>query len=361
MGSPSRALTTSSALLVLLAGGCEFLDSGSSSPDEQTHPAPAAAARPAKARPRVADALAAELARIAPAAGGEVGVAVRHVESGESASWHGNHRFPMASVYKLPIAIALLQRVDRGEVSLDQPVTITPADLRPGRSPLAARFPGKAKVPVRELLSLTVAESDNTASDRLLALAGGPEAVREALAGARLTGIDVSRSEGQAFFDYWGVADPPPPETWSPALFQRLRASVTPADRRGAAERYASDPRDAATPDAMVELLSALQKGALLKPQTTALLLDVMARTSTGPNRIRAGVPPGTRVAHKTGTGGDHGGINAGTNDAGIVSLPDGTHVALAVFVKSSRRPLAERERTIADLSRAAYQHWTER
>jgi beta-lactamase class A len=312
--------------------------------------------------PKVADALAAELSRIGPAAGGEIGVSARHVETGESASWHGDQRFPMASVYKLPIAIALLQRVDRGEVTLEQEVAITTADVRPGHSPLAARAAaGGPSVPVRQLLSLAVAESDNTASDRLLALAGGPEAVRETLAGARITRIDVSRSEGQAFLDYWGVQNPPPPESWSLPLFQRLRASLTPEQRKSAAERYVADPRDTATPDAMVELLTALQKGTILKPETTRLLLDVMSRTSTGPNRIRAGVPRRTRVAHKTGTGGDYAGINAATNDVGLVTLPNGQHVAVAVFVKASRRPMQEREQAIADLARAAYQHWSAR
>ena len=181
------------------------------------------------------------------------------------------------------------------------------------------------------------------------------------LAGARITRIDVSRSEGQMFLDYWGVQNAPPPESWSLPLFQRLRASLTPEQRKSAAERYAADPRDTATPDAMVELLAALQKGALLKPETTRLLLEVMSRTSTGPNRIRAGVPRRTRVAHKTGTGGDYAGINAATNDVGLVTLPDGQHVAVAVFVKSSRRPMQEREQAISALARAAYQHWSAR
>jgi beta-lactamase class A len=346
-------LAVAAALACSPPAGTPAGGSGGPRPSRPASPSPS---------PKAADALAAELARIAPTAGGEVGVSARHVETGESASFHGDQRFPMASVYKLPIAIALLQRVDRGEVTLDQDVVIAPADVRPGHSPLAARAAaGGPAVPVRQLLSLAVAESDNTASDRLLALAGGPEAVRETLAGARITHVDVSRSEGQAFLDYWGVQNAPPPESWSLSLFQRLRAGLTPEQRKSAAERFAADPRDTATPDAMVSLLAALQKGTLLKPESTRLLLDVMARTTTGPNRIRAGVPRRARVAHKTGTGGDYAGINAATNDVALVTLPDGRHVAIAVFVKSSRRPMQEREQAIATLARAAYEYWTSR
>ena len=64
-------------------------------------------------------------------------------------------------------------------------------------------------------------------------------------------------------------------------------------------------------------------------------------------------------MAHKTGTGGDTAGVNCCTNDVGLVTLPDGSHLAVAVFVKSSARPLPARERAIARIAQKAYQHWT--
>jgi beta-lactamase class A len=308
--------------------------------------------------------VAARLASIAREAGGVVGVGVLHVESGRRASVRGGERFPMASAYKLPIAVALLHAVDAGRVSLDQEVSYGASDLRPGlaHSAINARASaGTATATVRDLLAAMMIESDNTASDLVLRLAGGPAGVMARLREAGVEGVDVSRPEGQSALDYWGVAHPPPAAQWSLETFDRLRAQVPPAERRAAAERFASDPRDTATPDGMATLLARLQKGELISPGSTRLLMDLMTRTTTGPDRIKGQLPAGTPVAHKTGTGGDTGGVNCCTNDVGIVTLPDGSHLAVAVFVRSSPRDLPTRERTIARIARAAYESWTAR
>src|SRR5438128_291988 len=137
------------------------------------------------------------VARGTGAAGG--GVAVRHVESGQRASLRGGERFCMASVYKLPIAIALLRSVDRGRIALDQKMTYGARDLRPGiaHSAIVDRAAGgSAAATVRELVEAMLIESDNTASDLVMGLLGGPAAVTAELRAAGLGGIDVSRPEG---------------------------------------------------------------------------------------------------------------------------------------------------------------------
>lgn len=301
------------------------------------------------------------LAAIAAEAGGAVGAAALHVESGQRVSVRGGELFPMASVYKLPIAIAFLRGVDAGQASLDQEVSYGASDLRPGlaTSAINARVRGgTATATARELLSAMMIESDNTASDLVMRLCGGPEGVMARLHETGTQGVHVSRPEGQMALDYWGV-EAPPAAQWTLDMFSRLRSAVTPAQRRAAAERFASDPRDAATPDAMATLLARLQKGDLLIQASTTLLLDLMTRATTGPGRIKGTLPPGTAVAHRTGTGGDTASINCCTNDVGIVSLPDGSHLAVAVFVRSSPRALAKRERAIARMARATYDHWT--
>jgi beta-lactamase class A len=320
---------------------------------------PISATSPAAGDPR-----AATLAAVAAEADGVVGVGALHVESGQRASVRGGERFPMASVYKLPIAIAFLRDVDAGRASLDQTVSYGASDLRPGlaNSTINARLrAGKAAATVRELLAAMLMESDNTASDLVMRLAGGPGGVMARLREAGIEGMEVSRPEGQMTLDYWGVADAPPATQWSLETFKRLREKVTPAERRAAAERFASDRRDTAAPDAMATLLARLQKGELLAVGSTRLILDLMTRTTTGPRRIKGLLPAGTPVAHKTGTGGDTAGVNCCTNDVGIVTLPDGTHLAVAVFVRSSPQDLVARERAIARLARAAYDGWTAR
>lgn len=305
--------------------------------------------------------LPARLAALAPEAGGVVGVGVLHVESGRRAALRAGERFPMASVYKVPIALAFLHRVDGGQAALEEEVSYGAADLRPGleHSAIVERaHGGSGHATARELLEAALVESDNTASDLVLRLSGGPAAVMARLREVGLEGIDVSRSEGQSALDYWGVAAPPPAQ-WTLAMFARLRAQATVAERRAAADRFLSDPRDAATPEAMATLLGRLQRGELLQAETTTLLLDLLARATTGPGRIKALLPRGALVAHKTGTGGDAGGVNCCTNDAGLVTLPDGSHLAVAVFVRGSSRPLADRERAIARIARAAYDQWS--
>jgi len=342
------------ALLSIAASAC--------GPTSSARPAtPAASPTSSVAARPSAPVFTTPLEPIAAEAGGVVGVGILHVESGQRVSMRGGERFPMASVYKLPIAIAFLRRVDTGQASLEEKISYEPSDLRPGLagSAINARArSGAATAAARELLSAMLIESDNTASDLILRLAGGPEAVMAGLRQAGVEGVDVSRPEGRMLLDYWGVASPPPPSEWSLATFGRLRGTLTAGQRRAAAERFASDPRDTATPDAMAMLLARLRKGELLSPASTAFVIDTMARATTGPGRLKGLLPAGTVVAHKTGTGGDTAGVNCCTNDAGIVTLPGGEHLAIAVFVRSSGRPTAARERAIARIAEAAYRHW---
>ena len=324
---------------------------------------PVASAAPVASAPSVAPApsvaaLEAELARIAPASGGTVGVAAIHIETGETASYNGALRFPMQSVYKFPIAAQLLKRVDDGKVTLEEKVRVRREDLRWGHSPVAERHPNGGEIPVRELMRLMVAESDNTASDLLMPLAGGPAAVTQLAASHGLDGIQVSRLEGQLHLDFHGIPDAP--GRMQRRTLESLVKAVTPKARNEALQRYLADPRDTATPLDMARLLALLQRGELLKPASTALLLQLMTDTQTGPNRLRAGLPAGTPLAHKTGTSSSHEGMTAVVNDVGIITLPGARgHVAIAVFVKEAKNGTPAAEAAIAQAARTAHEHWT--
>lgn len=311
-------------------------------------------AAPAESR----DALEAKIRTIAQGAGGTVGVSILHVESGRGASVRGAEALPMASVFKLPVAYEVLRRVDRGVLRLDQSIPLSPADMRPGHSPIAERAPRGITLPMAELLEAMLVDGDNTAADALLRLVGGPEVVTAQLDAAGLSGIRVDRSEAELAFDTFG-ATPPPRGTWSPATLEAAFAAVPEAKRREAFDRFLADPRDTATPDAVVLLLRDAQEGRRLSPESRSLLLELMGRTRTGPARIRGELPPKTPVAHRTGTGGEVGNRNICTNDVGIITLPgNGGHLAIAVLIRGSDRKLAEREKTIAKIARAAYDHF---
>lgn len=293
-----------------------------------------------------------EIARLASIAGGRVGVAAVHIETGRWVALNPQERFPMASTYKVPIAIALLERVDRGELRLDALVPIDTSDVSPGSGTLADLFqhPGVA-LSVRNHLELMMLISDNTATDVCLRLVGGPEAVTERLRAWGIEGIGVHRPTKRLIADWLGLEDQTAP--WSIARFRSAQARLSPEVRQAAAARFDADERDTATPVAMAELLRKLFLGHFLSPGSTALLLDIMYRCRTGPNRLLGLLPAGTRVAHKTGT------IGGTLNDVGIIALPDGAgHVAIAVFIKSSDRDTATRERAIAEIARAVHDYF---
>ena len=150
-----------------------------------------------------------------------------------------------------------------------------------------------------------------------------------------------------------GATRPPPAEEWSLETQYRLISEVPPADVQAARARYVRDPRDTATPDDMAALLARLQHGSLLPRPFTDLLLDLMARVKTGPQRLKGRLPPDTVVAHKTGT------TDVVINDVGLITLPDGGgHLAMAVFTTNGARPAATQD-AIAELAAAAYEAFT--
>lgn len=311
--------------------------------------------------PASRDALEARLREIAETAGGTVGVSVLHLETGKGASLHGNERFPMASVFKLAVAVELCVRAQRGVVRFDSKVPIAPADLRPGQSPIAAKAPlGGITLSIGELLEAMLVDGDNTAADLLLPLAGGPATITAQLDEAGLGDIRVDRSEIELAFDSVGVTTPPPRSAWTSATIRQALATVPEAGRAAAYDRFLADPRDTATPNALVQLLRQIEEGRRLTPENRERLLSLMRRTRTGNGRLAAGVPPGTPVARRSGTGAEFGSANICTNDVGVVTLPDGKgRLAIAVLIKGSNRTRAARDAAIAAIARAAYDYWT--
>jgi beta-lactamase class A len=302
--------------------------------------------------------LEAKFDRIVRAARGEVGVSLIHVESGARVAVHGDQRFPMASVYKLPIALELLTQVSQGMLTLDRQVPILASDIR-ACCTLSRRHPnGGVTLTAGELLELMIVESDNTAADAVLKLVGGPAVVEKRMRALGFDAINVNRYEGDIAFEMDGVLNPPPQAQWTLELQRRLIAEVPPAALRAARMRYTRDPRDTATPDDMARFLARLQLGNLLSRAQTDLLLELMARAKTGPHRIKALLPPDTSVAHKTGT------TDVVINDVGIVTLPDnsvvGGHLVLAAFAMNGGRVTAM-QKTIALLAGAAFEFFTGR
>ena len=290
-----------------------------------------------------------EIARLSQASGGVTGATAIHLETGRRVSLNGAERFPMASSYKVPIAVQLLTLVDQGKVRLDQMVELKASDLHPGSGTLTGLFnkPGVA-LSVRNLMELMLLISDNSATDVCLRLAGGPEAVTARMKGLGLNGITVSRPTIGLISDWLGFTE----ADWSSTELKYKR-TLNDEERKAAAKKFDADIRDTSTPEAMAELLVKIYRKEIMKPASAELLYDIMRRCQTGDVRLKGILPAGTEVAHKTGT------IGGTTNDVGIITLPDNAgHVAIAVFIKSSEKEMAQRERVIAEIARAVHDYF---
>jgi beta-lactamase class A len=324
-----------------------------------------AAATVASAQPAAQDPglrrLEAQFEQLARVTTGTVGVAAVHLESGRAAYLNRLVPFPMASTVKVPLAVQLLTRVDRGEVRLDSMIAIRPGDLHPGSGTLTDLFaqPGVV-LSVRNLIELMLRISDNSATDVLLRTAGGGRAINDRLAALGVAGMRADRSTVRLIADYVGVRNLPG-EDVPIAQFARLSRAVTDSGRRAALATFLGDPRDTSSPDAMARLLEQVWRRQALSPASSELLLDVMYRCDTGAERLKGLLPPGTRVAHKTGSLAPAQGIPGGrtVNDVGIIDLPGGAgHLLVAAFVKDADdAPRAER--AIAHLARSAYDYFT--
>jgi len=171
--------------------------------------------------------------------GGKVGVGIIHLETGRELFVNGAEPFPMASTFKVPVAVELLTRVQAGTVRLDSMITVRPSDLHPGSGTLSGLFndPG-VSLSVHNLLELMLLISDNSATDMVLKVAGGGPAVNARLAALGITGISVDRPTIQLIADIAGVRDLGPETAWSPAAFDSLRRLVTPAQRMAARSAF---------------------------------------------------------------------------------------------------------------------------
>jgi beta-lactamase class A len=247
------------------------------------------------------EALERELQRLGALSGGVMGVAAVHLESGRRAFLNGDEPFPMASTYKVPIAVELLHRVDEGKLDLARMVAVERHDYSPGSGLLTDLInqPGLS-LSLRNLLEIMLLVSDNTATDLCLRHAGGGEAVTARMRNLGIEGISVDRPTVRLIADWRGFAVPEEGER-DPAKYGELFDSV-PEGRAEEAERvFYDDPRDTATPRAMAALLEKIWMREALTPASSELLLDIMKRCRTGASRLKGILPEGTKSGTRRG------------------------------------------------------------
>lgn len=284
-----------------------------------------------KTENRKTDSLRNKIAQILSGKKALVGVSIIGNNGKDTLSLHGDRRFPMQSVFKFHIALAVLSEIDKGKLSLDQKIDIAKTDLLPENfwSPLRDENPNGGSFTIRRLIQYSVSNSDNTACDVLIRLIGTPKTVEEYFKknGIQEIQITFNEQEMQAKWDN---------------MFQNWT-----------------------TPKAASETLKMFYQNSnnLLSKSSYDFFWKTNIETTTGQNRIKGQLPAGTIVAHKTGWSGTNKetGITAAVNNIGIVFLPNGDYFIISVFVSESKENFEMNEKIIADISKVTYDFFANR
>lgn len=279
---------------------------------------------------------------------GTLGVAVLDLKSGMTAGVDADRAFPMMSVFKAPVAAAVLSRIDDGSLSLQQKVMVTREQVMGGSAipSIGAHFHGeRMSFTLEQLLKAAVSESDNTAVNALIRTVGGPGVVTTYLHEHGIDGMRVDVDEAGIAQVFHGLrpGEQPPAHESDAAADQRYQSGY---------QAFLADPRNRSTPDAAIAFLGKLVHGELLSPVSTQRLLGLM-EAQTIPNRLRAGLPAGLYFADKTGTSGALGKRTAAFNDIGIIRWPDGHTVLVAAFLMDSSATDQQRAALFADIARS--------
>ncbi|KLI63101.1 serine hydrolase [Aurantiacibacter marinus] len=304
------------------------------------------------------DVLATEIDRLALEFGGSTGIAVIDIKNGWSTGFEEEKILPQQSVSKLWVAITALEHADRGELSLSDKVRLTRDDLAVFHQPIRARILNEVavEIDIAELIERALTESDNTANDAVLNAIGGPDAVRAMLAKKEMIGIRFGPGERMMQSAIAGL-------TWRQSYaftgmgFFDARELVPANEREIAFNSYQSNPVDGATPLAIASALARLSRAEILSAGSRDWLISVLRRTKSGPNRLKAGVPDGWEIAHKTGTGQYWNGRQSGYNDVGLLLAPDGCNYAVAVMIGETRRETPDRMELMQGVARAVAEY----
>jgi beta-lactamase class A len=268
-----------------------------------------------------------ELNQIISTKNASIGVSIKEIERKDTLSINGNLNAPLMSVFKFHIALATLNLVDKGKLSLTQKIYIKKEDLHENTwSPIRDKYPdANMYLTLDQLLRYTVSHSDNNGCDILLRLIGGTETVQKFINKQGIKDFTIKVNEDQM-------------QTWD-----NLYINTT-------------------TPLATTELLEKFYTEKVIKKETTKYLYQLMVECSRGITWMKAGLPEGTELAHRTGISGTNdNNLRVAMNDVGIVKLPDGNHLIISIYLKNITESKEDTEKIIADITKATWNYYTKK
>lgn len=284
-----------------------------------------------------------------PHARGEVGVAIKHLESGNEILVNADKTYPMASTFKLPLLVEMYYEKAAGKLSMEDRIEVMPSDLHIGSGVMIAQFdPPGVQLNIRNLVNLMMRISDNSAADILLNRVG-PANVTARMKNLGLNSIRVDRTAQEMILNQSGLDY----AKYGALPVRQVRKMLDAVDSGTAAranDQFNKTEKDVAKPSDMNRILEKLYLGEVVDRATSDEIIDILKECQTGTARIPGLLPADTTVAHKSGT------IGGSVNDTGIVFLPyNAGHLAVTVLMKDAKAPTADRERVIADITRYAY------
>jgi beta-lactamase class A len=285
---------------------------------------------------------------------GEVGVAAKHLETGEEIFVNGDTYFPMASVFKVPIIVEVMAQILEGRFTLEDEISIQKTDQHLGSGYLSSLDAPGIKLSVRNLVNLMMMVSDNSATDILLTKVGA-ENVTNRLRSFGLEKITVNRTCQHLIMDAVGMDYDKYKNLPLDVVVSSLRRErrEDPESYEQASENFSQVIKDQSSPKAMNRLLELIFKKEILDEASCDFILSVMMKCQTGERRLKGDLPRYVHIAHKTGT------IGGTVNNAGIVYLPDSLgHVAITVFTKDTDDDTQVVEDIIAQISRFVYDYF---
>lgn len=270
-----------------------------------------------------------------------------HLPSLSTVELNSDQYVPLASTFKLPLAIYCLQK----EPSLDVRLKIAKTDLRDGAGIMKFQFTEGVEYSLKELIELMMVYSDNTATDILLARCGGPTVITQWLRNIGIEKVVIQNSCLEILTSYYGIKDLPSLCTLE--TFEIYKQQVKPIEQQKAAQAYLTSMPDRTTSQAIILLLKKLMLDELLSDDLKVFLLHCMVKSEMGLNRIRKHLPPQLLAGDKEGT------LGILAADVGVLVLPGHQSYILIAAYSYGGSSLQEREDLIAELSLKAYQQFS--
>jgi len=272
----------------------------------------------------------------------------------------GEAPFPLGGLAALPIAAALLAMADERKLALTDKLTVRQADLAPPPSLIDQSWRSTPasfamNITVQDVLTLALQYGDTTASDVLLARAGGPGAVTAWLHDNGLTDLRVDRYAREIGVQMSGLPSFRP-EWRAPPLFQQALRAAPVNDRQKAMEAYVADPQDTASAQGLLALLFRLSTGNLVSKASADLIFRLMAPAMGAVGPLGVAWPAGAAWTHKSADPRSDLGYTPVQADAGLLTLKDGRRFAVTALLAGSTASETQRAQLFADTGRLMLQ-----